>query len=711
MDGEKTYCDREPKTTPVNFTNLDFVRCVFFSNKQFNIDKIHLPKNILYFEIDVKAKSLSSIETTIDNRLKGIYALLNKDKPNPPIKIPYPFYLFISRVIEKDNSVFDGETFTYTPIGTSQLGTQTITTDGSGSLAIVDFINSYLNSGISPNKDNENNNYEGSYYNKYKFMGNVKIFMYFPYLTKAYTYVANFSDVVISSNFMISLINSDLLFNLKRTTILNEELLKNLNKNPAINKKVIQLIKEKLIEKDRNKFTLYEDLVNLCYEGGCLSSVGEDFDTLLYNYTNDEGKNNENALDKSPYMPTKCLSKTNGFLLNIRLASDENEDITTLLKTHGMDEVKSTLKTYSRVVSLINDLNTLKNQQEADEKKEVSGLPPEEAITLIMAKINRQIQINTKEKELDKYTNYMGASPIDLIISVAKKYKKQFYSNNENDGEREIKIMEKDETGADKETSKKIKLNHYSKEYSQNIITELSYLNSKYPGVPEVVMSFYIYKDNYKPTSSILTYMPWKNVLIDDSYVLNFGNRLEVDKELLSLSANNDNNYALTINKLGIVYVYNRNNKEVVYYLNKNVVTEPLGIIFTKDDITISYFKTLPDKSRVQSSLSILDKTRTPSLINNTDEEVIKNLKGNPVFNVIINNQTGMIEIYGNKFYNSTAPGFSSLINREMEIVANLSDPNNRKLDYINKYADGISNIKEQQFFTYCSKNNGSCFQ
>ena len=93
-------------------------------------------------------------------------------------------------------------------------------------------------------------------------------------------------------------------------------------------------IKEKLIEKDRNKFTLYEDLVNLCYEGGCLSSVGEDFDTLLHNYTNDEGKNNENALDKSPYMPTKCLSKTNGFLLNIRLASDKNEDITTLLKTH-----------------------------------------------------------------------------------------------------------------------------------------------------------------------------------------------------------------------------------------------------------------------------------------------------------------------------------------------------------------------------------------
>jgi len=707
-DIEKEPTNMFPKTTPISFNNLDFVKCIFFSNKQYNIDKIHIPKNILYFEFDVRDATTSSIEKAIEAKIQEVYLKLNEDNPNPPIKVPYPFYLFISRVLEQDKSVFEGETFTHIPVGTSKIGTETVTTDGMCSLAIIDYIRSYLNSGIPGNKETETNKFDSSYYFNYSFLGTVKIFIYFPYLTHVYTYVANFADILISSNFIVSLIKSDYLLNFTRTSIINQEFIKKLEKSPVFTPPMINDIKQRIIDRDREKFSLYEDLVNLCYKGGCVSSIGEDLETMLYTYSTDDGKNADNALDKSPYMPSKCLSKTNGYLSNIRFAKEYNQDLPTLLKKEAIDEIKNTLTTYTKVMNMLNELNDLKAIDEEEDEKEAEkkDLSLQETMMMTIRKTTRKTEIEVKKKELDKYNKFMGESPVDLIISIAKKYKRDMYSDNENDKDREITIIKKDEEGNDQETKKKLKLSHYSKEYSKNIITELSYLNSLYPGVPEIVMSLYLYKSNYQ--TRFITYMPWKNVLITQKYVLNFQLVLNVGEELYSLSPNENVNYALTINKMGLIYVYDKRNNNVIYYLNRAVIPEPIGVIFTMNDISVSHLKTLADKSKIQGSTSVLNKTQIPSLINDEDPEVRNNLKNSPVFSITIDNDTGNLRIFGNKFYDSTATAFSSFIKQERGIVDTLD---NKNVDFNNNQASNLGNLNAQQFFTYCSTTNNSCFQ
>lgn len=707
MNDEKTYCDKVPTTEPIKFKNLNFVRCIFFSNRQYNIDKIHLPKNILYFEINLNKPSLEKIEKTIDEKLQEIYNNLNRNNPPFPIKIPYPFYIFMARTLEKEGSLFSSsDTFTHTPIGTSQLGISTIE-NPTGTLAIIDYINSYLNSGIQ--KESDKDNYERSYYNKYKFKGSVKIFMYFPYLTPAYSYISNFADIVITSGFLVALFESEYFLNFTKSMIIDEQLIKSLQKLDYISPAMIKTIRTQLELKNMNKYNLYEDLVNLCYEGGCVSDIGEDFDSLLYTYTEDEGKNKDNALDKSPFVPTKCLSKTNGFLYNVRYAKNHNRDISTIIKDEGMDEIKSTLKTYAYVINLVNELNDLKKNSGELEKK-LEGQPVEDRrIEDIMALINNKTKIAIKDEELTKYTNFMGASPVDLIISIGKKYKKEVYATNENEGEKEIKFIEKDEAGNDKEKTKKIKLNHYSKDYSENIITELAYLNSRFPGVPEIVMSFYLYKPSANP--SIITYMPWRTVLLNNKNVLNFNTRLGVNKELKSIANKGDYNYALTINSQGFIYVYNVKTRTIIYFLNRKVyeqIKEVLGVSFSNRAINIDYI----DSTNKQASLNALNTKEIASLINEEDPEIKKSLPNNPTFSITINNRTGELEIYGNKFYKSNSSSLQSMIARERSLIEELNDNNNKNMDYINDPANKNSiNIRQPQFFTYCSKSNNSCWQ
>ena len=65
------------------------------------------------------------------------------------------------------------------------------------------------------------------------------------------------------------------------------------------------------IEFKNNKYPLFDDLMNMCYDGGCVSAIGEDIEKLVPQYTEDENKNNELTTNFSPFIPNKCLSKTN----------------------------------------------------------------------------------------------------------------------------------------------------------------------------------------------------------------------------------------------------------------------------------------------------------------------------------------------------------------------------------------------------------------
>ena len=107
----------------------------------------------------------------------------------------------------------------------------------------------------------------------------------------------------------------------------------------------------------------------------------------------------------------------------------------------------------------------------------------------------------------------LACGNFDLIISIVNRYIKDGYSNNLNDGERNG-----------------IRLNHYSKEYTENILKELSLLQKLYPGIPEMVMSLYRYKSENNINKIII--MPWGERLLSFSNILNMSETLKVSKSI-----------------------------------------------------------------------------------------------------------------------------------------------------------------------------------
>jgi hypothetical protein len=642
MELDKNKCDRNPKKSPITFNNLNFISCVFFSDKQFNTEKIHKPLYSLCIEKSFFATTVNSIENEITSILDDIYKELNRDNTlGIPIKIPAPIYVLLGRELEYNNNILESERFLHLPPNKGQLGKVEIKPDEKGSLAILDYLNSFFKeSGLAT--DDDKKKYEKSHLNNYRFKGNIKILLYVPYLSNEYRYISNFQDILNSSTFFYNLIMSDVFLKFERTSNIDKEFIKNLKKM-NFNKKSIDFLTSILRDASKSKFLLYDDLNNLCFEGGCVSSVGEDLKVLIPNYDKDDGTNSENAVKFSPFLPNKCLSKTNNFLCNVRYAKDYNKNIDDFIKEYAMADIKNGLSAYS----MINDM------------------------------INKKIISEENVSKIDKFK-----SPLNLIISIINSHIKSGYSDDLNKGEREITIKEKkDEIYEDKKIN--VKYNHYSKEYSENIIKELSLLNDKYPGVPEIVMSLYIYNETLM--SDKITYMPWGNELLTLDYLFYMNSPLDVDSEINSFN----NKYAITINKKGLIYVYNKDTKNILYFINKKTIINPISFMFDKSGFIVQ----LIDDNNNQRSEKI--DINVSKIIADCNECV------EPYTMIIDNN--GFIKINGNSFYDVTNKDFSNFINNEIDLL--------RRYNYNIDNIDNLDNlnISIKQFYQYCDNSNNSC--
>jgi hypothetical protein len=451
--------------------------------------------------------------------------------------------------------------------------------------------------------------------------------------------------------FFYSLINSNNFLTFERTTQNKDEFIQKLRKI-KMDEMTIKFIINIFREADRQKFTLYDDLVNMCYEGGCISDVGEDLERLVPKFTNDDGKNTENASKYSPFMPNKCLSKTNGFVCNVKYASNKNIDIHDFLKKYSMKELKDSLARYTE----IND------------------------------KIARQEDVSKNVSEVDKYK-----SPIDLIIAVVNKYIKDGYSDNLNDEKKDIKIKKINEKGEEEEYTESTILNHYSKEYSENIIKELSLLNNLHPGVPENILSLYLFKETYKPDKII--YMPWGRYLLSNNYVLNLSEQLTINNRLFSIN----NRFGLTVNKNGYIYVYDRTLSTIIYFLNKTIVKNTKAMIIEKTGISVVFIDSNKNEiSKVVLNIPLI-KSKCPEC--------------KDPFNSILDNDTGNLIIYGNSFFNSTSNELQTLINNERGLVSSMS-MNNQDInleDIINSDKDILLTQKED--YLYCSSLDAGCIK
>jgi len=591
MEGEKNSCFQRKKS-PVSFPSLNFIKCVFFTNEQLNDKQVHKPKQSLFFEKNVKE---TEIETTINQTIDEVHSKM-REIYKKDVKVPFPIFVLLGRQLDYHSNIFENELFMPLPLSFSSTityGKAQIQKTGS-QLAIIDYIKGFFNSGLSNKEDNRK--YNSSLINTYKFQGNIKLLIYIPYLTNKYKFISNFTDLSNSFFFFSTLMNSNSYMDIDRTSTFNSvEYRKKLSKN-GLDSRTIDFLINIITSSDKKKYPLYDDLMNLCYDGGCVSNEGEDFDSLIPQFTNDDDTNNKNADEKSPFIPNKCLSKTNGFLCNIRFA-ENNKDIPEFIKENAMKDIQENLSAY----------------------------------TLITDKIQRKEKLSKIES--DYVSNY--TSPVNLIISVIKNFIKEHYSKNLND----------DKKGD-------IKLNHYSKNYSENVIKELAYLK-KLNGIPEFVMSLYRFKENTR--SDKIAYMPFGTTYPTKVNIFNFGDTFEVDEVLYSFNKS----YGMKLNSSGFVFIFEVNSGNILYFLNKTYIKKPLQMTIQENGVLITY-ETNEGNITSKNYLNSLS-----SLVADCEDCL-------PPFSLILNDN-GTIRIYGNGFYDATSKEFNDFINKEKGFISSQS--------------------------------------
>ena len=530
--------NKKSKTSALNFNFLKFKKCIFMTDEQFNKSKIHKPKNTLFVEKLIKAESTKDIDDTINEIITEIHKKLIEIYTDTTIKIPHPIFVMLGRELELNNNLFDVEVFEHepkiiqpdpsklppnTPI--EQLKIKYGNTDiniNNNKIVILDYIKGFFTSGLSTKEDEYK--YNSSIINSYQFKGNIRIYLYVPYLKSDYKFITNLNDLTNSFYFFNTILKSDYYMNISRTSTFDaDKFRKDMKK---LDKNMVELMILLRTYNDNSKYHLYDDLLNLCFEGGCVTDIGDDFNSLIPSFTDDEDTNNKNATDKSPFMPTKCLSKTNGFLCNVRFLN-KNKDIHEFIKKDAIKEIQENLKSYTRISNKIQNSEKL------------------------------------QESESEYFSRF--TSPVNLIVSVINNFIKKYYSYNLNDNEKD-----------------KITYNHYSKMYSENMIKELSYLK-KMNGIPEFVMSLYMLKEETMVDK--IGYMPFKDIYPTSENIFNFGDIIMVDEILYS----SNKKYGMKLINNGFVSIFNTDTNKVMYFLNREFIKNPTEMTIQENGLLISF--------------------------------------------------------------------------------------------------------------------------
>ena len=98
----------------------------------------------------------------------------------------------------------------------------------------------------------------------------------------------------------------------------------------------------------------------------------------------------------------------------------------------------------------------------------------------------------------------------------------------------------------------------YSEEYNNNILKELAFRKSKYPGpddIQEIVFSVFVINEKLFD-EKLFCYMPWGNKLLKHDYVINEDDTLEIDR--VSFKSFN-NIFEMKFNSDGYLYIYENN--------------------------------------------------------------------------------------------------------------------------------------------------------
>lgn len=593
---------------PLKFNTLTNVRCIFFTQDIYN-DGNHIPKETLTLKFE---SSFLTLENDIDEKIKETYNNINSITPNNiGIKILSPIYVAFSRKLEYANSVFDDPLL-------KKIDVIDPITNKSQNLIIKDYINTFLD---NSNNEKYKKQYKRLSSNTYDFSnGKLLVIMYFPFMTNKYKYITNFTDIINSSSFFIKLL-SDTSFNgLPDVNSFNEvEIKKNLDKNKNINESTKKYIIDKLKTIDKTQFRYSDDLIYLCNEGGCISEDGgENFNNLLPTLDDNDSGNNNRAISMAPFLPNKCLAQTIRYKCGVDGADKNNKSLYALIKSNEIiDFIISSLKKYIINDKCINEPNIYTEKYCK----------------------NNNADLNPNIKE----------TPIDIINNVLSYQLRNRYTDDFNTNDK----------------------NHYSRDYSINIIKELMFLRNTYPGIQEIIFSLYIYNANNKYTIE----PPWGATFLTNNQIIGYNEAINPNNPKYSIN----NKFYLNFDTNGEIYVKYYDTNKIFYYLNNKRISN-CNSLYLSDNINIKY------KHHETGNSSIY-------LVSKEFNLILKDEKRREPFNFYINND-GKIRVFANGFIDATSPEFMDYIdNKIVEYIKYSNLPNYNYKAFNNKNELNINKV------------------
>jgi hypothetical protein len=289
--------------------------------------------------------------------------------------------------------------------------------------------------------------------------------------------------------------------------------------------------------KDREKAIIRKnyfrnDLTNICLNLGCVSTMKENIPLPEYDANDD--KMNSLVPNSSPYLPNSCLQ-------------------TPYYNIHMMDFNEKGLKQYRGTNNILSedlDITTYCSAEKIETYKEGLGDKYDKSIDkFVCEKIgegkgkcikdpsDKTKIICTDANEKDENGNYVKRA-LDLSDFI-----------NAQLSEFNTKYIE---AGTDDE--------NYSILYNNNILKELSFRNSKYPGpdaLQEVIFSMFEI-DETKFSEDLFCTLPWGDMLLKQDYVINEEDTLEIDR--VSFKSFNKE-FEIKFDSEGYLYLYKNNNR------------------------------------------------------------------------------------------------------------------------------------------------------
>jgi len=256
------------------------------------------------------------------------------------------------------------------------------------------------------------------------------------------------------------------------------------------------------------------DLTQTCFNMGCVADDRETF--IIPAYSSKDAELSVSVENISPYYPKKCLK-------------------TPYYNKHMMDFSPADEKRFRGSADVLSDdfdvnlhcsaENITKYEGEATKDKDTFDNFLCKQITACKAYVGDDPEYKNDYDRI--ICDNTDKAKVETLLS-------DFYRKN-------IKA------GTDKEK--------YSADYNNNILKELAYRKSRYPGpdkIQEVVFSMFRINENFF-NENLFCYMPWGNILLKQDFVINEGDTMEIDR--VSFKSFN-NVFEMKFNNDGVLTIY-----------------------------------------------------------------------------------------------------------------------------------------------------------